>query len=134
MSYIILTSHFHKNGGLCVIKKVDFTSENRTDDPYGHGTHVASIAAGNGAVSNGEYVSIASKAKLINLRVLNSQEMGTVSGVLSALDWVSTNRTAYSISVVNMSPNVRWERNDKNYEALIHLAFSLQLYRLIVLG
>lgn len=29
---------------------------------------------------------------------------------------------------------IRWEKNDKNYEALIHLAFVLQLYRLIVLG
>ena len=29
---------------------------------------------------------------------------------------------------------VRWEKNDKNYEALIHFAFSIQLYRLIVLG
>jgi len=29
---------------------------------------------------------------------------------------------------------VRWEKNDKNYVALIHFAFSIQLYRLIVLG
>jgi len=29
---------------------------------------------------------------------------------------------------------VRWEKSDKNYVALIHFAFVLQLYRLIVLG
>jgi putative transposase len=29
---------------------------------------------------------------------------------------------------------VRWEKDDKNYTALIHFAFSIQLYRLIVLG
>lgn len=29
---------------------------------------------------------------------------------------------------------VRWEKSEKNYVALIHFAFSIQLYRLIVLG
>lgn len=29
---------------------------------------------------------------------------------------------------------VRWEKSDKNYAALIHFAFSIQLYRLIVLA
>ncbi|MCA1593280.1 MAG: S8 family serine peptidase [Acidobacteria bacterium] len=82
---------------------MDFTGENRTDDPYGHGTHIASIAAGNGAVSSGAYIGIAPNANLINLRVLNSQGQGTTSGLLSALDWLMTNHTAYNIRVVNMS-------------------------------
>jgi len=81
----------------------DFTGENRTDDPYGHGTHVASIAAGNGQVSNGAYRGIAPNAKLVNLRVLNSQGKGTVSALLAAIDWIKTNRTTYNIRVVNMS-------------------------------
>jgi serine protease AprX len=81
----------------------DFTEENRTDDPYGHGTHVASIAAGNGQVSNDSYRGIAPNAKIINLRVLNSQGKGTVSQLLAAIDWIKTNRAAYNIRVVNMS-------------------------------
>ncbi|MET0647192.1 MAG: S8 family serine peptidase [Pyrinomonadaceae bacterium] len=81
----------------------DFTGENRTDDPYGHGTHVASVAAGNGQVSNGAYRGIAPNAKLINLRVLNSQGTGSVSQLLAAIDWIKTNRTTYNIRVVNLS-------------------------------
>jgi serine protease AprX len=81
----------------------DFTGENRTDDPYGHGTHAASIAAGNGQVSNGAYRGIAPNARLVNLRVLNSQGKGTVSQLLAAIDWIKSNRAAYNIRVVNMS-------------------------------
>ena len=81
----------------------DFTGENRTDDPYGHGSHVASIAAGNGQVSNGAYRGVAPNAKIVSLRVLNSQGRGTVSQLLAAIDWIKSNRTAYNIRVVNMS-------------------------------
>ncbi len=86
-----------------IAKSVDFTGEGRTDDPFGHGTHVASIAAGNGQVSNGAYRGIAPNAKIINLRVLNSLGKGSVSALLTAIDWVKTNRTTYNIRVVNMS-------------------------------
>jgi serine protease AprX len=81
----------------------DFTGEGTTSDPYGHGTHVASIAAGNGQVSNGAYRGIAPNANVFNLRVLNSQGKGTISNLLAALDWIKTNRTAYGIKVVNLS-------------------------------
>ena len=81
----------------------DFTGEGRTDDPYGHGTHVAALAAGNGQVSNGAYRGLAPNARIINLRVLNSRGTGTVSSLLSAIDWVRTNRTNYNVRVVNMS-------------------------------
>lgn len=86
-----------------VIVSRDFTGEGRTDDPYGHGTHVGAAIVGNGVVSEGRYIGIAPKAKLVNLRVLNSQGLGTVSSVLAGLDWVMTNRSIYNIRVVNMS-------------------------------
>ncbi len=82
---------------------MDFTGEGIADDPYGHGTHVASVAAGIMNGGNSSYQGIATSAKLINLAVLNSQGSGSVSSVLSALDWVMTNRTTYNIRVVNMS-------------------------------
>jgi len=82
---------------------LDFTGERRTDDPFGHGTHVAGLAAAVGDFSNNTYVGIAPGADLINLRVLDSDGMGTVSGVLSAINWVMANRTRYNIRVVNLS-------------------------------
>ncbi|MFN2456395.1 MAG: S8 family serine peptidase, partial [Pyrinomonadaceae bacterium] len=40
----------------------DFTGQDRVDDPFGHGTHVASIAAGNGRMAKGAYLGIAPNA------------------------------------------------------------------------
>src|SRR6185503_12060584 len=96
-------SFLNRSNEVRVVYSEDFTGEGRTDDPYGHGTHVASLAAGNGRISNREYAGIASNSKLINLRVLNSAGVGTTAYVLRALDWVATNRTTYNIRVVNMS-------------------------------
>jgi subtilisin family serine protease len=102
----IYTAHkafLGRDGKSRIAYSKDFTGENRTDDPYGHGTHVASLAAGNGMIADASYVGIAPDAKLINLRVLNSQGTGTTSAVLNALNWVLSNRTTYNIRVVNMS-------------------------------
>ncbi|MBA3441169.1 MAG: S8 family serine peptidase, partial [Pyrinomonadaceae bacterium] len=70
-------------------------------DPYGHGTHVASLAAGSDRIASGAYTGIAPNANLINLRVLNAQGTGSVSNLLASLDWIITNRTTYNIRVVN---------------------------------
>src|SRR3989441_10143202 len=101
--YASHTDFLDKSNNVRVVYSQDFTGENRVDDPYGHGTHVAAIAAGNGRVSNAAYLGIAPNANLINLRVLNSQGTGTVSGTLAALDWVTANKATYNIRVVNMS-------------------------------
>jgi Subtilisin-like serine proteases len=103
-----------KDGGEIKVS-VDFTGERRTDDPFGHGTHVAGLANADEGFTNNAYAGIAPSADLINLRVLDSNGVGTVSGLLSALNWVLANRTRYNIRVVNMSlgtPAVTSYRND----------------------
>jgi len=98
---------FDAGGKLRVVKSVDFMGSSAVgagQDPFGHGTHVANLAAGSAAAgASSAYTGIAPNAKLINLRVLDSQGKGTTSTVLNALDWVMTNRTTYNIRVVNMS-------------------------------
>ena len=72
----------HHQIGSRIDAQFDFTGEGRVDDPYGHGTHVASLAAGIDHVAHGAYIGVAPEAKVINLRVLNSQGVGAVSNVL----------------------------------------------------
>ena len=126
----IYTSHvdfLDKSNNLRVVHSQDFTGENRIDDPYGHGTHVASIVAGSGRVSNAAYLGIAPSANLINLRVLNSQGTGTISNTLAALDWLLANHTTYNIRVVNMSlgtPAVDSYKNDPICRAVRSLVNS----------
>ena len=78
------------------------------DDLCGHGTHVAGIIAGNGAASTGSqythtFYGIARRANLINARVLDNNGQGSVSSVLTGLQWVIANKSAYNIRVINMS-------------------------------
>ena len=89
-----------------IVVNLDFTGEGRTDDPYGHGTHVAAAAAGSGIVAKGEYIGIAPRAKLLNLRVLNSTGTGSVSNVLAAFNWLMANSSIYNVRVVNLSIGV----------------------------
>src|SRR6266498_5559925 len=117
----------------------DFTGDGDTNyDPYGHGTHVTSSAAGVSTTDGNSYQGIAPNANIINLRVLDSQGTGTVSSVLSALDWIlsavdptqpvsstnPTNQQKYNIRVVNMSlgaPAIDSYKNDPLCRAVRHL-------------
>ncbi len=87
-----------------VVGWVDFV--NGRPSPYddnGHGTHVSGIAAGTGAASNGKYIGVAPKAKLVGVKVLNSQGSGLLSTILKGVDWVIKNKDKYGIKVINLS-------------------------------
>src|SRR5215470_16571914 len=78
-----------------------------TNDAYGHGTHVAGIAAGNGHDSalgyDGQYVGIAPKANIINLRVLDANGAGDDASVIAAIDRAIQVQSQYNIRVMNIS-------------------------------
>lgn len=71
------------------------------DDDSGHGTHVAGIV---GALDNDfGSVGIAPGARLWSVKVLDSNGVGSLSGVIAGIDWVTAN--ADTIEVANMSLN-----------------------------
>lgn len=78
-----------------IIAGADFVGDgNGTNDCFGHGTAVASIAAGlNSGVSKDSY--------LVPVRVANCSGSGDTSQLISGIDWIIANH--YSPAVVNMS-------------------------------
>lgn len=56
-------------------------------DDNGHGTHVASTAAGNGAASGGLYVGVAPEADLYIAKVLAADGSGMMSDVMAGIEW-----------------------------------------------
>ena len=73
----------------------DFIDGDSTaQDGNGHGTHVATTIAGT-------TYGVAKAAKIVAVRVLNNSGSGTTAGVVSGIEWVTTNHT--SPAVANMS-------------------------------
>lgn len=65
-------------------------------DEYGHGTHVAGLAAGT-------FVGIAPAARVIGLKVLNAQGQGTTANVIRAIEFAIANKDVLNIDVLNLS-------------------------------
>jgi subtilisin len=97
---IIDSGIFNNHPDLNIYKRKDFTgSSSLADDTYGHGSHVAGIAA---AKDNSVgVVGVAPGARLWNLKILDSANSGTISNLIKALDYVTAN--AKLIEVANLS-------------------------------
>jgi serine protease AprX len=76
-----------------------------TSDGYGHGTHVASVAGGDGSDSNGRYIGVAPMANIINVKVSNDDGSAMMVNVIQGLQWVLEHKNTYNIRVVNLSLN-----------------------------
>jgi serine protease AprX len=76
----------------------DFTGEG-ADDNNGHGTHVASTAAGSGAASDGTYRGVAPDATIVAAKVLRGNGSGQQSDVMAGIEWA----VDQGASVINLS-------------------------------
>jgi subtilisin family serine protease len=89
---------YFSNGTSKIAASASFTGEPIVDR-VGHGTHVASIAAGTGAASQGQYAGVAPEATLLNVKVLNNHGEGAESWIISGIQWAVDNNA----SIINMS-------------------------------
>ena len=111
-----------KDFGNRVLAEVDLSSlpNNSPGDGRGHGTFVASIAAG----SAGGYAGVSPNAKLVSIDVIDDSGMGLTSDVIAAADWILENKARYNIRVANFSlagstpSSFRFDPLDKAVERL----------------
>lgn len=81
------------------IAEKNFSDAPDNIDRYGHGTHVASIAAGTGARSGGKYRGVAYEGSLLDGKVLNDDGSGRESWIVAGMQWAAEQGAA----VVNLS-------------------------------
>ncbi len=79
------------------------TRKETSPDLYGHGTHVASVAAGRGLGTGLLNSGIAPNANLYDVKVLDETGAGEVTDVLKGIDWVIMHSKEFNLRVMNLS-------------------------------
>ena len=87
-----------------VVAFCDFINDlTKPYDDNGHGTFVAGVACGNGALSKGKYSGVAPMSNIISLKALDEKGEATAVSILEAMQWIFDNHKKYNIKVVCMS-------------------------------
>jgi serine protease AprX len=86
-----------------VLARVDLTPDRDGEDAFGHGTHLAGIVAGSGAASDGRWRGVASRSRLVSVKVAGTDGSTDVSVVIAGLQWVASHRSDYNIRVLNLA-------------------------------
>lgn len=124
------TGHPDLAGGK-VIAAANFSEASDTKDRFGHGTHVASIAAGTGAMSGGRYTGVAPGAGLLIGKVIDDSGYGLDSGIIEGMEWA----VEQDAQIVNMSIGSRDEPGvDPLEEAVNRLSAESDALFVIAVG
>jgi serine protease AprX len=105
--------------GTRLVKSVNLVSSSTNTGTSGHGTFVASIAAG----EDTGFTGAEPHAKIVSLKVLDGNGAGRKSDVIAACDWILQNKSLYNIRVANFSLNtggdsIQYDALDKAVESL----------------
>lgn len=82
-----------------VVDARNFTDSPGLNDAFGHGTHVAAIAAGTGTASDGARRGVAPGADLLAGKVLNDWGVGFESWIIAGMEWA----VEQGADIVNLS-------------------------------
>ncbi|MET7617911.1 S8 family serine peptidase [Streptomyces sp. NPDC005408] len=77
----------------------NFSEAADAKDRVGHGTHVASIAAGTGAKSAARFRGVAPGARVLDGKVLDDNGFGSYSSIVAGMEWAA----AQNADIVNLS-------------------------------
>ena len=104
---------YFPNGTSKIKVNIDFTDDNNFSDFVGHGTHVASIAAGTGAASQGKFKGVAPGALLWNVKVLDRYGYGSLDWIISGIEYAAygpdkTPNTGDEADIISMSLGALW--------------------------
>jgi serine protease AprX len=81
----------------------NLSGESDCTDNYGHGTFIAGIIAGNGAMSSGQYTGVAPQANVLSIKIAGRDGSADVSNVIAALQFAVSFQSKYNIKVINLS-------------------------------
>lgn len=72
-------------------------------DPFGHGTFMAGLVAGDGTSSEGHYSGVAPDAELIGIKVAGFDGSTDISKVIAGIQWATAFQDVHGIRVLNLS-------------------------------
>src|SRR5438552_37147 len=108
-----VSNNLDLNQGILPVSRVVYQQSfvpgnSSSSDPYGHGTHIAGLIAGDGLSSTGllfskTFKGIAPGANIVNLRVLDANGGATDSQVIAAIKQAISLKSQYNIRVINLS-------------------------------
>lgn len=81
----------------------NFSGESTCNDTYGHGTFIAGLIAGTGALSAGAFRGVAPGAEIVSIKISGRDGSADVSKVLAAIQYVVMFAEELSIDVLNLS-------------------------------